>query len=186
MSIKNTVQYLNHCHSNQLKVFDIWGDYYRGGGRQWNIRGQVTRSGKFMVDKVEFNQFDNYYLDFYMYNDNYDYTNIYNGTYTNPIRQDTGPLSDITKKRMWDEANVLDFTIDEGARAVKGHGDVKFNLNDNLMFTEMWNEFFDKSRGQQSITKIAQGAKIYGQQPIMVSQDRFRLLHPKSVYFEGI
>ena len=45
----------------QLSLKDVWYDYYLGGGRQWWIKGQMTRSGRYMVDKVISSQSQGYY-----------------------------------------------------------------------------------------------------------------------------
>ena len=142
------------------KKLQVWEDYYDGGGKQWSSKGQITRSGYQIVDKL---------------------------TYESSESLSTSQnIQDVKRKLRWAEANVIDFAIDEAARAVRGEGKYSFEIKDaSEELNEEFNAFWNNSNGDFNISKIVKKAKVFGHIPLFVMENKFKLENPYNFVFLG-
>jgi len=150
--------------SKQIKkrneTLDMWRDYYDGGGLQWSEKGQITRSGYQIVDKLT--------------------REIDGGLSTGANIQKIG------RKVRWAEANVIDFAIDEAARAVRGEGEYEFNIKEaSEQLNEEFNTFWANSKGDYNIPIIVKRAKTFGFVPVFIMENKFILQDPYNFVFIG-
>jgi len=166
---------LNRQIEKKKSLFKMFRDYYDGGGKQWKLHGQITRSGYWLVDKLD-NQITDEEIDA-----------IDKALTSDTIGgQDMSDyLQKIKRKRRWAEHNVIEIGIDEAVKVIKGNGNITFNLGDSEMLSEQFTKYLGNNAFGYKFKKIITNTKIYGYQPFLCLMDKITLLEPHTVEFFG-
>jgi len=168
------IQELPKIIEERNKKLRVYEDYYNAEGRQWLLKGQITRSGQYLVDRLDISSSSaNFFTDI----------DTQNWAYANDGIQQS--LADTTRKRRYAEANIIDFAIDEASRLVQGVGDSKFEVKDSKTMTDKFNKYMDQASWDYEIGKLSKYLEIYGFIPVFVGYDRPVFDDPYNFYFTG-